>query len=48
MMYPFDVIGPVHVIHVVIALFNEFPVVFGQENFGMHGTRCEYDKWSYW
>ena len=28
MMYPFDVIGTVHVIRVVIALFNEFPVVF--------------------
>ena len=28
MMYPFDVIRTVHVIHVVIALFNEFIVVF--------------------
>ena len=48
MMYPFDVIGTMHVIRVVIALFNEFLVVFGQEKFGMYGTRCEYDKWSYW
>ena len=32
MMYPFDVIGTVHVIHVVIALFNEFLVVFGKKN----------------
>ena len=32
MMYPFDVIGIVHVIRVVIALFNEFPVVFGKKN----------------
>ena len=37
-----------HVIHVVITLFNEFPVVFGKKKFGMYGTRCEYDKWSYW
>ena len=48
MMYPFDVIVTVHVIHVVITLFNEFPVVFGKKKFGMYGTRCEYDKWSYW
>ena len=32
MMYPFDVIGTVHVIRVVIALFNEFPVVIGKKN----------------
>ena len=32
MMYPFDVIGTVHVIRVVIALFNEFLVVFGKKN----------------
>ena len=32
MMYPFDVIGTMHVIHVVIALFNEFPVVIGKKN----------------
>ena len=32
MMYPFDVIGTMHVIRVVIALFNEFPVVFGKKN----------------
>ena len=32
MMYPFDVIGTMHVICVVIALFNEFPVVFGKKN----------------
>ena len=31
MMYPFDVIGTVHVIRVVIALFNEFPVVYGKK-----------------
>ena len=28
----FDVIGTMHVIHVVIALFNEFPVVIGKKN----------------
>ena len=33
MMYPFDVIGTVHVIRVVIALFNEFLVIFGKKNF---------------
>ena len=48
MMYPFDVIGTMHVIRVVIAIFNESLVVFGQENFSMYGTCCEYDKWSYW
>ena len=32
MMYPFDVIGTMHVIRVVIALFNEFLVVFGKKN----------------
>ena len=32
MMSPFDVIGTMHVIRVVIALFNEFPVVFGMKN----------------
>ena len=32
MMYPFDVIGTMHVIRVVIALFNEFPVVFCKKN----------------
>ena len=32
MMYPFDVIGTMQVIHVVIALFNEFPVVLGKKN----------------
>ena len=32
MMYPFDVIGTVHVIRVVIALFNEFPFVFVKKN----------------
>ena len=32
MMYPFDVIRTVHVIRVVIALFNEFPVAFGKKN----------------
>ena len=48
MMSPFDVIGTMHVIRVVIALFNEFPVVFGQEKFGMYGTRFKNDKWSYW
>ena len=47
-MYLIDVIGTMHVIHVVIALFNEFPVVFGQEKFGMYGTRFKNDKWSYW
>ena len=32
MMYPFfDVIGTMHVIRVVIALFNEFPVAFGKK-----------------
>jgi len=31
MMYPFDVIGTVHVIRVVIALFNEFPLVFSKK-----------------
>ena len=31
MMYPFDVIGTVHVIRVVIALFNGFPIVFGKK-----------------
>ena len=31
MMYPFDVIGTMHVICVVIALFNEFLVVFGKK-----------------
>ena len=32
MMYPlFDVIRTVHVLHVVIALFNVFPVVFGKK-----------------
>ena len=32
MMYPFDVIGTLHVIHVVIELFNEFPAVIGKKN----------------
>ena len=32
MMYPFDAIGTMHVIRVVIALFNEFLVVFGKKN----------------
>ena len=31
MMYPFDVIGTMHVIRVVIACFNEFLVVFGMK-----------------
>ena len=31
MMYPFDVIGTVYVICVVIALFNAFPIVFGKK-----------------
>ena len=31
MMYPFDVIGTMHIICVVIALFNEFPVVIGKK-----------------
>ena len=30
-MIPFDIIGTVHVIHVVIALFNESLVVFGMK-----------------
>ena len=38
MMYPFDVIGTMHVIRVVIALFNEFPVVFGKKNLAC--TEC--------
>ena len=32
MMYPFDVIGTMHVLHVVMVLFNEFPFVFGMKN----------------
>ena len=32
MMYPFDVIGTVHVIRMVIALLNEFPIVIGKKN----------------
>jgi len=32
MMYPFDVIGTMHVLHVVMVLFNEFPIVFGVKN----------------
>ena len=32
MMYPCDVIGTMHVLHVVMVLFNEFPVVFGMKN----------------
>ena len=32
MMYPFDVIGTMHVLHVVMVLFNEFLVVFGMKN----------------
>ena len=32
MMYPlFDVIRTMHVLLVVIALFNEFPVIFGKK-----------------
>ena len=31
MMYPFDVIGTMHVLHVVMVLFNEFLVVFGKK-----------------
>ena len=33
MMYPFfDVIGTMHVLHVVMVLLNEFLVVFGMKN----------------
>ena len=32
MTYPFDVIGTMHVLHVVMVLFNEFLVVFGMKN----------------
>ena len=32
MMYLFDVIGTMHVIHVVIALLIEIPVVIGKKN----------------
>ena len=38
MMYPFDVIGTMQVIRVVIALFNEFPVVLGKKNLAY--TEC--------
>ena len=31
MIYHFDVIGTMHVIRVVIALFNEFPIVIGKK-----------------
>ena len=44
MMYLCDVIGTMHVLHVVVVLFNEFPVVFLHEKFGMYGTRCKHDK----
>jgi len=32
MMYLFYVIGTLHVLHVVMVLFNEFPVAFGKKN----------------
>ena len=32
MMYPFDVIGTMHVLPVMMVLFNEFPVVFSMKN----------------
>jgi len=31
MMYPFDVIGTMHVLTVMMVLFNEFLVVFGMK-----------------
>ena len=31
MMYPCDVIRTMHVLHVVMVLFNEFPVVFNMK-----------------
>ena len=37
MMYLFDVIGTMHVIHVVIALLIEFPVVIGKKNLACMG-----------
>ena len=31
MMYPFDVIGTMHVLHVVMVLFNEILVICGKK-----------------